>query len=58
MGGVMKSERLKVFIVCNDCGERFTLRGKKDPKGELNTGFKRCLCDNENNFSVRTEELM
>lgn len=53
----MKNERLKVYIVCNQCGERFILRGKKDGKGQLGTGFKQCLCDNEKDFSVRSEDL-
>jgi hypothetical protein len=53
----MKTDRLKVFITCKQCGERFTLRGKKDDKGKLNTGFKKCLCDNENQFLIRSEEL-
>ena len=37
--------RIKIKIRCKQCGERFTLRGKKD-RGRIETGFKQCLCDN------------
>jgi hypothetical protein len=53
----MKRERLKVFIRCQQCGERFILRGSKGGKGKLGTGFKQCLCDNKENFELRTEDL-
>jgi hypothetical protein len=52
----MKKDRLKVTITCKQCGERFTLRGRKSREGDLSTGFVRCLCNNENDFLIRTEE--
>lgn len=53
----MKKNRLKVLIRCNQCGERYTLRGMKEGKGKLGTGFKKCLCDNDKDFTVKTEDL-
>lgn len=53
----MKKERLKVYIRCNQCGERFVLRGIKNGKGQLGTGFRQCLCDNERDFLIRSEDL-
>jgi hypothetical protein len=46
--------RVKVAIRCRRCGEKFVLRGKKD-KGRIDTGFKRCLCDNEHDFDVEEQ---
>ncbi|WP_199614980.1 hypothetical protein [Paenibacillus alkalitolerans] len=48
--------RVKVSIRCKRCGERFVLRGKRD-KGRIDTGFKRCLCDNEYDFEVHEENV-
>lgn len=48
--------RVKVSIRCNRCGERFVLRGKKE-KGRIETGFKKCLCDNEYDFHVNEENV-
>lgn len=48
----LPSQRVKVHIRCRKCGETFILRGVKDAKGHIETGFKRCLCDNENEFDV------
>lgn len=45
------------MIQCNCCGERFTLKGREQ-KGRVNTGFRRCLCNNEEDFTVRTEKLL
>lgn len=53
----MKKDRLKVFITCQQCGERFILRGKKSGKGHYGTGFQKCLCDNEEKFTVRSEDM-
>jgi len=50
------STRVKVIIRCNRCGERFILRGRKE-KDRVETGFKRCLCDNEDDFKI-TEEYI
>lgn len=53
----MSKERLKVLITCKECGERFVLRGRKGGKGHLGTGFQRCLCDNEKDFTIRSDDL-
>ncbi|HEX7057605.1 MAG TPA: hypothetical protein VF260_10495 [Bacilli bacterium] len=47
--------RVKVTIRCRRCGERFILRGRKD-RGKLDTGFRRCLCDNESDFDIQEEQ--
>jgi hypothetical protein len=47
------NQRVKIRIQCKQCGERFTLRGKKE-KGHIDTGFKQCLCSNENDFDIET----
>jgi formylmethanofuran dehydrogenase subunit E len=52
----MANPRIKVSIRCNQCGERFILRGKKD-KGKIDTGFKQCLCNNETDFDIEEEYL-
>jgi DNA-directed RNA polymerase subunit RPC12/RpoP len=49
------NHRVKVVIRCNQCGERFILRGKKE-KNRIETGFKQCLCNNENDFHIDTED--
>lgn len=51
----MPNSRTRVIIRCRRCGERFTLRGKKE-KGRVNTGFKQCLCSNDRDFDVHVEE--
>jgi DNA-directed RNA polymerase subunit RPC12/RpoP len=58
LGGEMmkENEKYKVMIHCNQCGERFILKGRMK-KGKLETGFKRCLCDNDTDFEIRTEKL-
>lgn len=43
--------RVKVTIRCMNCGERYTLRGKKD-KGRIDTGFKQCICNNSTNLNM------
>lgn len=48
----MSHQRIKVHIRCRRCGETFILRGIRDQKGHVETGFKRCLCDNEDEFDV------
>jgi len=52
----MIEQRVKVIINCKHCGEKFTLRGKKG-KNKIETGFKRCVCDNEQDFDMITEDL-
>ncbi|MFC3790999.1 hypothetical protein ACFOQM_19935 [Paenibacillus sp. GCM10012307] len=46
--------RVKVTIRCNQCGEKFILRGRRD-KGKVDTGFKQCICSNTDDFEI--EEL-
>ncbi|MBO8170670.1 MAG: hypothetical protein H0Z33_02145 [Bacillaceae bacterium] len=53
----MKQDRYKVTITCEKCGERFTLRAKKGKSGSVQTGFKRCLCDNEQDFHITYHEV-
>ncbi len=52
----MPTARVKVKIRCKRCGERFTLRGKR-MKGKIDTGFKQCLCSNENEFDIQVEDV-
>lgn len=51
----LRKGRRKVVIRCNLCGERFTLVGKKGRAGQVETGFKQCLCNNDQDFEI--EEL-
>jgi hypothetical protein len=46
--------RVKVHIRCRKCGESFILRGSRDYRGQVDAGFKRCLCDNEDSFDIET----
>jgi hypothetical protein len=48
--------RIKVTIRCKNCGERFVLKGRKD-KGKVDTGFKQCICSNDEDFDIDVEEL-
>lgn len=52
---MLKNQRAKVTIRCNVCGEKFTLRGRRGNEGQVETGFKQCLCDNDRHFDI-TEE--
>ncbi|MCD8500494.1 MAG: hypothetical protein LRY71_00925 [Bacillaceae bacterium] len=45
-------QRYKVTIRCKECGEKFILRGKKAANGSFETGFKRCVCGNEEHLEV------
>ncbi|GMA52507.1 hypothetical protein GCM10025857_38640 [Alicyclobacillus contaminans] len=49
---VLSNQRVKVHIRCRKCGETFILRGVRDSNGHIETGFKRCLCDNEDDFDI------
>ncbi|MBY0084436.1 hypothetical protein HP567_015855 [Brevibacillus sp. M2.1A] len=49
---MLKTDRAKVTIQCNVCGEKFTLRGQREPGGQIETGFKQCLCDNDKHFRI------
>ena len=50
------SGRVKIHIRCRKCGEVFILRGIRDIKGHVETGFRRCLCDNDQEFDVQVVE--
>lgn len=52
----MLGKRVKVVIRCNHCGERFVLRGKKE-RGQINTGFRSCLCNNHSDFEIREDSF-
>lgn len=49
---IMTPPRIKVHIRCRHCGETFILRGARDSNGRIETGFKRCLCNNEDDFEI------
>ena len=48
------SGRVKIHIRCRKCGEVFILRGVRDVRGHVETGFRRCLCDNDREFDIET----
>ncbi|PWI59058.1 hypothetical protein [Sulfoacidibacillus thermotolerans] len=48
------SGRVKIHIRCRKCGEVFILRGVRDVRGHVETGFRRCLCDNDKDFDIET----
>ncbi|UFJ42810.1 hypothetical protein LOK74_10085 [Brevibacillus humidisoli] len=50
-----KQDRTKVIIRCKLCGERYTLRGRRGTQGLVETGFKQCLCDNDQDFEVEEQ---
>jgi hypothetical protein len=45
-------QRYKVTVRCYDCGEKFILRGKLNKDGDYETGFKRCVCGNEEGLQI------
>ncbi|MFC0214885.1 hypothetical protein ACFFK0_20975 [Paenibacillus chartarius] len=49
------ANRVKVTIRCKQCGERFILKGRRD-KGRVDTGFKQCICSNDRDFDINTED--
>ncbi|MDB5053790.1 MAG: hypothetical protein JWM44_1840 [Bacilli bacterium] len=51
----MTATRIKVSIRCKKCGDRFILKGRKE-KGKVDTGFIRCLCNNENEFDIEMRD--
>lgn len=54
----MKPEKVKVHIVCDQCGERYILRGRRDSQDPYcGTGFKRCVCENDHDFSIFVEGI-
>lgn len=52
----MTHDRVKVIINCKQCGERYTLRGSRR-KDKINTGFLRCVCNNDQDLEWITEEV-
>ena len=54
---LLPKDRHKVNIRCNLCGEKYTLVGKKGRTGQVETGFKQCLCNNENDFLIEEVDL-
>ncbi|WP_166541951.1 MULTISPECIES: hypothetical protein [Paenibacillus] len=51
----MSGNRIKVTIRCRQCGERFILKGRRD-NGRIETGFKQCICDNDHDLEMETQE--
>ena len=51
-----QTQRVKVTIRCNVCGETFTLRGRREPNGQIETGFRQCLCDNNQHFLIQESD--
>ena len=43
--------RVKVRIICKQCGETYILRGSKE-QGIIQTGFKQCLCSSVSGFEI------
>ncbi|MDT3426841.1 hypothetical protein J2Z22_002375 [Paenibacillus forsythiae] len=46
--------RVKVRIVCKQCGESYILRGIKY-HGIVQTGFKQCLCNCTEGFLIEEQ---
>ena len=49
---LQQKQRYKVTVRCEDCGEKFILRGKLNKEGNYETGFKRCVCGNEEGLRI------
>ncbi|WP_169819125.1 hypothetical protein [Anaerobacillus arseniciselenatis] len=45
-------QRFKITVRCQECGEKFILRGKRNNEGQYETGFKRCVCGNEQDLII------
>ena len=50
-----RKERVKVIIHCKRCGE--TLRFVARKKDKIKTGFMRCICNNDKDLEMITEDL-
>lgn len=50
----MTANRVKVTIRCKNCGEKYTLRGRKE-NGRIDTGFKQCLCNNSTDLDIQED---
>ncbi|MBW4082856.1 hypothetical protein [Paenibacillus sp. S150] len=46
--------RVKVRIICKQCGESYILRGIKE-QGVIQTGFKQCLCSSSSGFLIEEQ---
>ncbi|NJJ38088.1 MULTISPECIES: hypothetical protein [Paenibacillus] len=46
--------RVKVRIVCKQCGESYILRGIRT-QGVIHTGFKQCLCNCTEGFLIEEQ---
>ncbi|GAJ98718.1 MULTISPECIES: hypothetical protein [Geomicrobium] len=44
--------RYRIVIRCPKCGEKYILRGRQKAEGEYETGFKRCICGNEDDLVI------
>ncbi|GEK57919.1 hypothetical protein ACFOLK_07855 [Marinococcus halophilus] len=47
-----EDRRYRVVIRCPKCGEKYILRGRKNTNGEMETGFRRCVCGNESQLHI------
>ncbi|BAU28920.1 hypothetical protein DFP93_103233 [Aneurinibacillus soli] len=52
-----ETERYKVTIRCSVCGERYILRGSLNKFGQVETGFKQCICNNRAGFNTVSEPM-
>ncbi|WP_198507823.1 hypothetical protein [Bacillus sp. FJAT-45037] len=48
----MVGERYQVVIRCPKCGEKYILRGKQNDEGGYETGFKQCVCGNNDDLKI------
>ncbi|MBU8907215.1 hypothetical protein [Desertibacillus haloalkaliphilus] len=48
----MPDKRFRIVIRCSKCGEKYILRGRQNKEGGYDTGFKRCICGNEEQLRV------
>ncbi|MGY4690137.1 hypothetical protein [Salibacterium sp. K-3] len=44
--------RYRVIVRCPSCGEKYVLRGRTNDNGELDTGFKQCICGNVSTLRI------
>lgn len=49
---LQQKQRYKVTVRCEECGEKFILRGKLNNEGTYETGLKRCVCGNEEGLQI------
>ncbi|QOY38785.1 hypothetical protein AWH56_025045 [Anaerobacillus isosaccharinicus] len=52
---MQEKQRYKITVRCYDCGEKFILRGKLTKEGNYETGFKRCVCGNEQGLQIEAQ---